>query len=375
MKKFIGVLYIFFIPVLFLWSASPLKEGIELFEENNVEEAVYLFEEAIITDPSEDAYKYLSESYNILGMHEDEVLVLEEAVLNGEGDLSWFYFKLGNAYHLIGDYKGALDSYLEVITLKKSFVNETFLNIANVSVELKLYPNAIENYTKYLELEPNSNQKRKIIKMIFLLKREYKAELARKEEEKKLEDDLQYQQNLEIEQQEKSRLAMMQETESMETEREARARALAEERSMYENAERMLLSDQADFKLAEEQVVNPPDPEIEAQRVLLQEREQDLLEREQKLIEAEEALRVTEQNIEERRTEVLKEVVNTTVIQTEESIAQEELLRLKREEELRQQALMDDILQSLEKIGENAKGISASSESAFGELEGSDIDE
>lgn len=387
MYKFFFLIFFMFFISFQPFSQSSFDSGKELFRQNSVEEALYLFEEALITNPTQDVYKYLAESYSILEMYEDEVLVLEDALANNVEDQSYFYFKLGNAYYSTGNYKGALDSYLKVITLKKSFLSEAFLNVANVSVELKLYSSAIDNYTKYLELKPNSTQKRKIIKMIMLLKKAHRDDESRKLEEARLkaeEERLAEEQKLaeEMEQKavEEEKARKIAENQRLEAERELKARELEEERLLFDQEQKALEEDQRQLAIDEEKVINPPDPDIEAQKRALQLREQELMEREQQVVENEKALReaeddlaknlkaIEEFNEPELSAEELKRV-------EEEKRERAELERLKLEEEARQQALMNDILESLDKIGENAKGISASSEGAFGELEGSDIDE
>lgn len=364
--------------------STPYSEGKDLFTKNRISEATLLFEEALITNPTVDVYKYLAECYNIMELHDDEALVLEEAVSVGLGESSYFYFKLGNAYYLINDYSNALNSYLKVLELKNGYINETFLNIANVSVDLKLYASAIDNYTKYLELEPNSSQKRKIIKMIFLLKKEYKEQINQLEVQQKLDEEERLASETLKKQDDEDRLEQKIKIDNLESEREIKARELEEQRLLYQNAEQSLLDDIEEFEIAEEKVVNPPDPDIESQRKLLELREQDLNEREAKLTLAEQALNDAEENLNKTREELMEsniqapnnlEYTDSSRVKTEAELEQEEAERAKLEERKRQESVMSDILQSLEKIGENAKGINASSEDAFDELEGSDIDE
>lgn len=383
MKKSL-ILITIIVLISFKAFSTPFSEGKDLFKSNRVEEASLLFEEALITNPTVDVYKYLSECYNILELHEDEALVLEEAVSSNIGEASYFNFKLGNAYYLIGDYKNALNSYLEVLKLKNGFVNETFLNIANVSVELKLYSSAIDNYTKFLELEPNSSQKRKIIKMIFLLKKEYKEQISEIEAQQKLDEEARLAAELEKQQDDEKRLEQLNNIENLESEREIRSRELEEQRLLYANAEKSLLEDREDFEIAEEKVLNPPDPDIEAQRKLLQLREEELNGREAELSLAEQSLKDAEDALNKTREELMEsniqapknlEYTDSNRVKTEEELKLEEAERAKKEERLRQESVMSDILQSLEKIGENAKGINASSEDAYDELEGSGIDE
>lgn len=358
---------------------------------------MYIFEEIVITDPTEKAYKYLSECYNILEMHDDEVLVLEEAVTTDLKDPSYFYFKLANAYHLIKDYKNSLNSYLEVLNLNKSYINESFLNIANVSVELELFSSAIDNYTKYLELEPKTKQKRKIIKMIFLLKRAHKKQVVEQEEEKlaeaeaeKLELESRLASELEANKVDEERLNRLLKEQQLEEDRNKKAQLLDEERLLYDQEQKSLLEEQKKFEEAEEKVLNPPDPDIEAWRLQLQQKEAELDEREKRILEAEKRLREAEQAIEDSKlqdpfsdTSGLKDPANKQPDfdpnETEaEKLQREEDLKLERailEEEIRQKILMDDILDSLDKIGENAQGLNASSESAYTELEGAGIDD
>lgn len=380
--------YSFLVTILILSSfnlfSTPFSEGKELFEKNSVEEAVFLFEESLITAPTVDVYKYLAECYNILGMHDDETLVLEEAIFMEVGELSYFHFKLGNAYYLIEDYSNALNSYLKVIELKSGYINDAFLNIANVSVELELFSSAIDNYTKYLELDPETSQKRKIIKMIFLLKRAYKEQITQLEIEQRVAEEARLASEMENHKEEESRLEKMSQIDNLESEREIRTRELEEQRLLYENAEQSLLEDIEDFEIAEEQVLNPPDPDIESQRKILELREEELNEREIKLNVAEQALHDAEAELARMRDELMAsnvqapsdaEYTDSLRVKTEEELMEEELVRVKQEERQRQEAVMSDILESLEKIGENAKGINAGSEDAYDELEGSDIDE
>ncbi len=383
-------------------SQESFIQGKEFFSKNNVEEALYLFEEAMITAPTEETYKYLAESYTILEFFEDAVLVLEEALAENVEDLPYFYFKLGNAYYSVGDYKGAIDSYLEVINIQNGYVNEAFLNIANVSVELKLYTSAIDNYTKYLELEPNSKQKRKIIKMIFLLKKSHREQesmlrqeqIQKEDELKKIEEERVFKENEDrLIDEERARIIV--DNQRLEADKELKERALAEERLLYDQEEKALIFDKNKLIEDEKRVLNPPDPDIEAQKRALQIREEELYERELKVEAGEKALYDAELELEKSKLDLSDsvETPNESMEQapTEKVVKQkseeeirleieakqerEELARMKQEEEIRQQALMNDILESLDKIGENAKGISASSESAFGELEGSSIDE
>lgn len=385
MYKFVFLTFLLIFTTFNSFSQSSFSKGKDLFKNDNVEEALDYFEEAIITNPTNEVYKYLGESYSILGMYDDAVLVLEEAVSNSVGEKPYFYFKLGNAYYSAGNYKGALNSYLQVITMRKAYLSEAFLNVANVSVELKLYPSAIDNYTKYLELEPNTPQKRKIIKMILLLKKEHKAyeaqkleEARKKEEEARLREEERLAKEEEERRLQEERARTIAENQRLEAEKELRAKQLEEEKLMLNRDQQTLHDDQNQLAIDEAKVLNPPDPVIEGRKADLQEREQELLDREMKIIEDLKALEEAEKQL-----ELNKEALSNIPQKSEEELRLEEEARLERErqetlrleEEARQQALMNDILESLDKIGENAKGINATSEGAFGELEGSDIDE
>ena len=294
MDKRFFLLFNIFLSLFGAFSAS-FAGGKELFNQNNIEDALLFFEEALIIEPSEDVYMYLAESYMILGYYEDAVLVLEEAVAVPVKNLSYFYFKLGNAYYSSLEYQSAIESYTEVVRLGDKYVNEAYLNSANVAVESKLYSLAIDNYTNYLTAEPNSSQKRKIVKMIGILK---KAQRDQK---------------------------------------------IADEKSAEEAAK-------SEEKAKEEAVAK-----AEAEK------------------EATEAKAASDAKAEAERVET--EAIEQAEAAAKAELSAEEKLQRQREEEIRQEALMNDILNSLDTIGENAQGINATSEEAFGELEGSDIDE
>lgn len=385
MYKLIFLIF-FLINTSFLcFSQNAFSEGKELFENNSVEDALEYLEEALVTNPNNDVYKYLGESYYILEMYEDSVLVLEEAVANVDTERDYFFFKLGNAYFSSGNYKDALNSYLQVITMKEGYLSDAFLNIAQVSLELKLYPSAIDNYKKYLELEPKSPQKRKIIKLILKLQNAFREEeaikaeeLRKKEEEARLREEERLAKEAEERALEEERARQIAENQRLEHEKELRARELEEERLLYDQEQKALAADKTQLAEDEAKVLNPPDPVIEERKVEIKNREEELLEREIKVLEGLKALQEAEKEL-----ELNKEALDNIPQKTEEELRLEEEARIEREreeklrleEEERQEALMNDILQSLDKIGENAKGINAASEGAIGELEGSDIDE
>jgi len=308
--------------------SDTFLQGKELFEANDVVTALNYFEDALAFSPTAEVYKYLSESYTILGLYDDAVLVLEEALLTVTEERAYFYFKLGNAYYSIGNYQSALDNYLEVITLNKEFTGDAFLNVANVAVELKLFQIAIDNYTKFIELSPNDPQRRKIARLILLLKK-----------------------NLREDEAEAQKLAQTQADIEMEKER-------------LDKEARDLDTEKEDLKNREELVLNPPDPEIEQQKL--------------DLAKKEEELKLWEETIKRREEELEAEKLKLTMEKEKSSIPENvtnNIQGLEEPENLKHKAIMSDILKSLEKIGENAKTIGASSEDVIDDLEGSDIDE
>ncbi len=313
MKKFVFIVSIFLLFYSPLFTLSPFDEGLQLFESNNVSEAISYFEEALITKPKVNVYKYLAESYNILGLFEDELLILDEAINNNVGELSYFFLKIGNCYQQLGEYKNSHDSFKSVIELNSDYIPEAYLNMANVEVEMEMYGDAVDSYTTYLELEPNSDQKRNIIKLVLLLKKAHKDQLDEIEEQQRIEEEARIAKAREAERLEEERLEKLAIDEALAAENIRKSQLSQEERINGTSA-------------AESQVQAPKKSEEE---LLAEQKAKEL----------------------------------------------EEFARQKKEEEERQQALMNDIMKSLEKIGENAKGINADSENAFDVLEGSGIDE
>ena len=261
MKFFIIVFTFILIPSLI--SAGSFDKGKDYFLYNNPTDAITYLEMALNEDPgNEDVFMYLGLSYVQSGLIEKGISVfLKGAELKGL-QTGRFYLNAGNAYLTSNDMENALAVYDIIVNGGFNETGDALLNSANILMKREDLSGAVDIYREYLTVQPYSDQKEKILRLITLI-------------ETKIE------------------------TEAQETER------LAAE------AERL--------RLAEEQ--RKADEVADAEKMRL---------------------------AEERR---------------------------KAEEAARQQALMDDILNSLSNIGDDTQNISADSETIIHTDEDSDIDD
>lgn len=261
-----------------LYSEDALNLAKEVFQENNYEEASFYFEQAISEDPANrEAYLYLGETYAILKKWDDAERVFKAGEVFND---RLFTLKRANVLYSAERLEEAEEVYSSIIAGEGSYVPEAYLNRANVRVTLAKYLDASSDYTRYLELDPETDQKADILKMIYLCKKE---ERDRQEKIKKAEE-------------------------------EAEKKRKAEEERKAEEA-----------RLAEEEKIRAAE---EAERLAREEEQRLAREREKQ-----------------------------------------------REEEERQRALMDDILNSLNEAGKSTQGLQAGSEEIDSGFEESDIDE
>jgi len=275
----------FFFLIFFLMtsiiSAGSFDKGKDFFINNNPDNAITYFEMALIEEPeNEDVFMYLGLSYVQRGQIDKGITVfLKGAELKGL-QMGRFYLNAGNAYYSIDDLENALALYEIIVNEGFDETGDALLNRANIFMKKEDLTGAVDIYREYLLVEPLSDQKDKILRLISLIETKLEAE------------------------------------------------ALEAERLAAE-AERL--------RLAEEQ--RKADEAAEAER-----------------------LRIAE---EKRKAEEAAEAEN-------QRLAEE---RRKAEEAARQQALMDEILNSLSTIGEDTQNIAADSETIIHTDEDSDIDD
>ena len=90
---------------------------------------------------------------------------------------------MGNVYFLQSRFTEAEEAYTAALSVRRAYP-PAVLNRANTYIKLENYPQALEDYKFYLNLEPAASQRQVIQRMISLLESEQReAEMVRMQEE------------------------------------------------------------------------------------------------------------------------------------------------------------------------------------------------
>ena len=226
------------------------EKGEELFLENKPDQAVLLLETALTQEPENGTiYLYLGIIYEQLSRYQSAVDILQKGIEKTFQTRDLMYFNLGNNYLNLGNFGAANEMYSKAIENNNNFP-DAYLNRANSNVSLKKYPDAINDYTLYLSLEPKSVQKPQVEKMIVLLKSIIQAdELKRLEEERKRKEDEERRKKEEEErlrkQKEEEERRKKEEEEKLRKQEEERLKKVEEERIRREAEESKRLAEEA----------------------------------------------------------------------------------------------------------------------------------
>ena len=244
----IGCLF-FCVSVLDLFCQS--SRGEKAFLENNPEEAILFLEEEINNGTaSSKAYNFLGLAYFQLGNFEESVKAFDKGLKVPSTNKKVIAYNQGNAYYKMGKFLEAADAFSLAYSADSSFT-DALLNRANAYLMAQKYQETINDYTKYLYLCPEDEQRPQIEEILALLKQELvrQAEEEKRlaeeaarlaEEEKRLAEEME-RQRLEQERLEEERRRAEEERlaaeKAAEEERLAAERA-AEEKRLAEEAER-----------------------------------------------------------------------------------------------------------------------------------------
>jgi Flp pilus assembly protein TadD len=120
------------------------------------EAALTYFEEAVRLDPERWAYQFnLAHNLGELGWWNRAAARYRQTIPLRPGDHSARY-NMARALHNLGDYRGAVESYLEAIALAPD-ESRFFLSIGGSYEALNRPADAMVAYTRYLEMEPASD--------------------------------------------------------------------------------------------------------------------------------------------------------------------------------------------------------------------------
>jgi len=163
-------------------------EGELLFKKNKPEQAVEALEREISSNTAGgDAYNYLGLAYYQLGQYEKSVYAFEDGLKSSKSsNKKVLAYNQGNSYYALKDYKNAARCYSFALEVDGRYT-DALLNRANAYLMDQKYDECIEDYTKYLKLEPKNEQREKIKQLLALLRNEQKRIAKEAEENAKAE--------------------------------------------------------------------------------------------------------------------------------------------------------------------------------------------
>jgi len=179
MKKIIFLVSILFLVTVFSFAQSGFSKGEDLFMHNKPTEAAVYLESTIAEDPSHvQAFLYLGIVYEQIG-RSDEAIAVYRQVLSRAGDMTAnIANNLGNVYFNKGSLPEADAMYTQALNADRVFA-QAYLGRANTRIKRGMLNEAISDYEQFLLLEPRSNQRSSIERLISYIKAEY-AEAERR---------------------------------------------------------------------------------------------------------------------------------------------------------------------------------------------------
>lgn len=150
-------------------------EGERLFRENKPADAIPLLYQASQiqgTDPR--VFVYLGICYQQTGKYADAISTFMKGTSAPGTDRKTLFFNAGNVYFIQNSYTEAVTMYSRAIGIDSAYA-PAFLNRANARVKLAQFPEAVNDYTLYLTLDPASWQQEPIRQLIALLSGEIQA--------------------------------------------------------------------------------------------------------------------------------------------------------------------------------------------------------
>ena len=166
------------------FTEDALAQGKRLLLDNQPDKALPLFYQASSEGQNDPKINlYLGICYINLGKYAEA----EQQLLAGKSkDTSGAYlysYNLGNVYFLQSRFTEAEEAYTAALSVRRAYP-PAVLNRANTYIKLENYPQALEDYKFYLNLEPAASQRQAIQRMISLLESEQReVEMIRMQEE------------------------------------------------------------------------------------------------------------------------------------------------------------------------------------------------
>ncbi len=187
------LLTFFFIISSTVCFAQSFTEGEALFRSNQPQLAIPLFQRSLLDGSFKPSvYNYLGVAYMQIGDAQQALDTFVQGTSIAGSDRRSLYYNAGNAAYVLQDFVKAKDFFSFAIVADTAYAN-AYLNRANTSVQLATYPEAIDDYEKYLLLDPNSEQTEEVRRMIAALTSEILFQQQEAErlaaEQKRLEEE------------------------------------------------------------------------------------------------------------------------------------------------------------------------------------------
>ena len=164
-------------------ASTSLAKGEAFFVQNQPRDAEPLLEMALNDDPSnEKVYLYLGIVYQQLGNLDKAIDVLKRGLAVSTSYKDLIYYNIGNDMFARKDYALAEQMYTEALGVNKNLA-EGYLNRANARLQQQSYDGAVEDYTVFLQLQPQDPQRPRIEEVIRLLTQIKQAKLKQQEDE------------------------------------------------------------------------------------------------------------------------------------------------------------------------------------------------
>ncbi len=148
---------------------QSFDEGESLFRQDKTELAIPLLQRSLLDGSSKPAvYNYLGISYMKTGQIQKALDTFVEGTTVAGTDKRSLYYNAGTAAYLIPDFEKAKEYFSFAIVADPSYA-DAYINRGNTNVQLRQYTDAIDDYNKFLLLDPNSEQRTDVIRMIAAL--------------------------------------------------------------------------------------------------------------------------------------------------------------------------------------------------------------
>jgi tetratricopeptide (TPR) repeat protein len=171
-------LFLAFPPVL--KAQNAFARGEELFMQNKPGEALEFLEAAAEEDPAHvQAFLYLGIAYQQLNRIDEAIAVYQKILPRAGTGTAKIAFNLGNAYFAKGNASFARQYYTQAIETDSAYAS-AYLNRANTLIKTGDLKEAIGDYESYLTLEPRSEKRPQIEKLIAFIRDEFAAEERRR---------------------------------------------------------------------------------------------------------------------------------------------------------------------------------------------------